>query len=359
MSVDVKPRRVLVAARPPEAPELAAVFTHAALKGWQMLPAGTLEQARSLAQQQRCEALVVDECLYERAAPAAFGWLCRQRDLPVVLLSANEPETLALAYGAGVSLCLPRRQTLKHPPLLAAALHRTAQWSDECRAGLRTVETLSQCRRQVDRLVSLLLRPVPTEAARQWLTQRQILERLQEEVCRSGRHGNVLSVAVGEVQAADADPDELADWTARSVAVAKRRCDIAGHYGLHGRRPRLLPALAAAPGRILSPARRPARAGPRVLWRVELRGGRRHRAQSLAPRREEPRRGQRGRWRRDCRRRGGRSEKRPATVAGRRHTRNVPRLRAHCGSRLPSARCRFTHAHLLPDFALASAARSW
>src|SRR5438094_3549448 len=234
MSVDVKPRRVLVAARPPEAPELAAVFTHAALKGWQMLPAGTLEQARSLAQQQRCEALVVDECLYERAAPAAFGWLCRQRDLPVVLLSANEPETLALAYGAGVSLCLPRRQTLKHPPLLAAALHRTAQWSDECRAGLRTVETLSQCRRQVDRLVSLLLRPVPADGARQWLTQRQILERLQEEVCRSGRHGNVLSVAVGEVQAADADPDELADWTARSLAVAKRRCDIAGHYGLHG-----------------------------------------------------------------------------------------------------------------------------
>src|SRR5262249_40139817 len=54
-------------------------------------------------------------------------------------------------------------------------------------------------------------------------------------VCRSSRHGNALSVAVGEVHAATADDaDDLTEWTAQTLARAKRRCDFAGHYGLHG-----------------------------------------------------------------------------------------------------------------------------
>src|SRR5262249_18230337 len=155
MPVEVK-RRVVLAARPSEVPQFAATFAHASMQGWQSLVADSLERCRSLVQHQLCDVLMVDECMYQRAGPSGLSWLARQREFPAVLLTGMEPEVLAVAYGEGLSVCLPRRQTLEHPPLLAAALDRAAHLQENWHTHRRTKEGLHQCRRQVDRLVSLL-----------------------------------------------------------------------------------------------------------------------------------------------------------------------------------------------------------
>jgi GGDEF domain-containing protein len=236
MAVEIERRRVLVAARPSEAAELHGLFADAALEGWDLLDADGVARARFLLQHNPCDVLIVDEGLYHTAGPVGLAWLVQDRDTPVICLTGMEAETVAQAYQQGVHLCVPRRLALEHPPLLAAALRRAAGAADAQRSARRTKEGLYQCRRQVDRLVNLLWRTVPGEAQRQWLPQRHILERLQEEVSRSGRHGNVFTVALGELQEADgaADGRELPEWTTDALVRAKRRCDVAGHYGLNG-----------------------------------------------------------------------------------------------------------------------------
>jgi GGDEF domain-containing protein len=114
-----------------------------------------------------------------------------------------------------------------------------AQLTELQRGQRRAREGWQQCRRHTDRLVNLLWRSVPADSQRPCLSQRYILERLHEEVARSNRHGSVFTVAVGEVQGEGENPkdeesDSWLDWLTATVARAKRRCDVAGHYGLRG-----------------------------------------------------------------------------------------------------------------------------
>jgi diguanylate cyclase (GGDEF)-like protein len=217
--------------------ELRTLFARAGLDEWDMADADCLQRARFLLQHNPCDVLLIDESLCPAADPAALAWLAPLGNVPAIFLAAMEPDTIARAYEAGASICLPRQATLDNPPMLAAALRRAASIGDMSNNLRRSADRLHQCRRQIDRLVHLVWRNVPMDPDQQLLTHRHVLERMQEEVARCGRHGQTFTVAVGEVQAEHAgtdSPDELADWTTSEVARAKRRCDVAGHYGLRG-----------------------------------------------------------------------------------------------------------------------------
>src|SRR5437762_3483613 len=77
----------------------------------------------------------------------------------------------------------------EHALLDRATVRRTRRRNDQLR----------DCRSQVTRLVNLLWDATPAEGRPRWFSQRYMLERLQEEICRSERHGNPLSVVLGEV----------------------------------------------------------------------------------------------------------------------------------------------------------------
>ena len=233
MQLDTESRRILLAAQPDDAEKLHQIFTNAPLDKWELLDAGSFERARFLLQHNTCDILLVDENFISPGANS-LGWLARNPDAPTVLLSTMEPESLACAYKQGVSMCLPREVALHHPEALAAALERNAGAVQSRHCLRRSADRLHQCRRQVDRLVNLLWRKAPTDVEKNWCTHRHVLERLLEEVARSGRHGNELTLAIGEVQPAEVDQRQtadLAEWTTAAVSKAKRRCDIAGHYG--------------------------------------------------------------------------------------------------------------------------------
>jgi diguanylate cyclase (GGDEF)-like protein len=167
-----------------------------------------------------------------------LAWLGRQPDAPLVFLGNEQAERFRAAYEHGASVCLPRSLTLGEPALLDAVLRRTVRGADLLRTHSRTKDTLLQCRRQVDRLVTMLWRTVPVEGDNHWFSQRHVLMRLQEEIARSDRHGVPLTVAVGEVQAPAGEPEQttvdLTDWMTDRVTSVKRRCDVAGQYGMQG-----------------------------------------------------------------------------------------------------------------------------
>lgn len=164
--------------------------------------------------------------------------IVRRDNPPTLLLADLEPSAVAKAFDSGVNLWLPRQHVLAHPELLAAALRRLASWWHLRSRHLRTGEALEDCRRQVDRLVDLLRRTGPLDVDKRWYTHRHMLERLDEEVARSRRHGTPLSIAVGEVcgrddELAAGEREDLVDWTASQIGHRKRRCDIIGRYGPH------------------------------------------------------------------------------------------------------------------------------
>jgi GGDEF domain-containing protein len=236
MLLELERRRVLVAARPDEEEALRPLFASDVMAGWEPVAADSFHQARFTLQHTACDVLLVDEGLYGAEGPEGLAWLAQQQDVPMVFLAGCEAEICTQAYEQGATICLPRRTTLDHPPLLAAALRRAARGADLIRCQRRTRESLHQSRRQVDRLIGLLWRTVPIDTQTQWCNQRHVLERLQEEVARSGRHGHPLTVAVGEVQAPAEDPanPDAGQWVPQRLARVKRRCDVAGQYGLHG-----------------------------------------------------------------------------------------------------------------------------
>jgi len=86
----------------------------------------------------------------------------------------------------------------------------------------------------------MLWHTIPTETRATWFSQRHMMERLYEEVMRSQRHGDPLTVVLAELSdgprqpVSDLPSDELAGWTARRVGKHKRRCDVGGQYGPHG-----------------------------------------------------------------------------------------------------------------------------
>jgi diguanylate cyclase (GGDEF)-like protein len=237
MVLECERKRVLLAARPSDSLELLATFSRPALKEWELVVAENFERARFTMQHTHCDAVVVDEGLYHATGSVGLDWLTQHRDVHAIFLGGMEPAAMAEAYTHGATICLPRHAALSHPELLEAALARAAGLAQAVRAAQRVKEGFHQCRRQVDRLVNLLWRTAPIDSQKHWFTQRHLLERVQEEVSRCGRHGATFTIALGEVHTLDDhvdQADDLADWTADVLFKTKRRCDVAGSYGLKG-----------------------------------------------------------------------------------------------------------------------------
>jgi diguanylate cyclase (GGDEF)-like protein len=237
MQPDRPHRRVLVVADSPEA-ALPRLFDAEPLAHYEPVPAESLSAAHFALQHNPCDLLLIDEPVYRREGAEPFAWLARRHRLPSVVLTEPTPEAARLAYRHGAGVWLPRGLALEAPELLATALERAGGAAEVQRGARKADESLRMSRRQVDRLVALLWRTLPLDVERRWLSQRHMLERLQEEVSRTQRYGIDLTVALGEVEADEeawtSSGVAVGDWTADRVARGKRRCDVAGQYGLRG-----------------------------------------------------------------------------------------------------------------------------
>lgn len=238
MRSDCERRRVLVAAGPARENVLRDLFAAPALGRWEGVAADGLARARFVQQHHPCNLLLVDDDLLARDGWQGLAWLTDGSAAAVVFLSAAVSETVTRAYRHGVHVWLPRDLALADPALLAAALDRAAQLGETEGKLLRTTEQLTQARRHVDRLVGLIWRSAPGADHQPHLfSQRYMLERLEEELARSRRHGTPLTLAVGEVRPPEAAPEEPVDWVgvaSARLARAKRACDVAGQYGPQG-----------------------------------------------------------------------------------------------------------------------------
>lgn len=229
--------RVLVVADSPAQDLLSLIFRERELSAWEPSIADSFEQARFRLQHEHWDALLLDESLLPLHDSEGLAWLGSQREVPVVLLTSPDSDLIARALEAGVQQWLPRDLALQSPAVLAAALGQSARLADVWRASVVAGKELRESRRQVGRLVNRLWEVAHTGAGVRWHSQRYLLERLQEEIGRADRHGEMVSVVVGEVlpQAGEtADQPLLGKWAAEQLAHSKRRCDLAGHYGLHG-----------------------------------------------------------------------------------------------------------------------------
>jgi diguanylate cyclase (GGDEF)-like protein len=233
-------RRVLFAGLGRERDALLAQFDSGLFPGWEAVPADGLERARFVLQMEPCDVLVLDADLYRASDGDALSWLGGPDRTPLLFLTDVTPGLVVEALNHGADHWLPRDLALSCPPLMAAMLRTAAYLGDLRRKAKQAGETLSDCRRQISRLVSLLWEVSPVEGRSGWFNQRHMLERLDEEVARTQRHGGSFTVVLGEVQGSrkeqlsSTETHHLATWTASRVTQVKRRCDVAGQYGPHG-----------------------------------------------------------------------------------------------------------------------------
>jgi GGDEF domain-containing protein len=229
----IAPRRVLIATDGSQEAQLRDLFLRQLADLWQPATADSFEQAHFLMQHNPCDVVLVDEGLYHREGAEGLSWLSEQTRAPVAFLASESPAALTEAIRRGVHFWLPRSLALSNPLLLSAALERVAQLGRMRDSAEKTGEDLDEARRQVDRLVQMLWQAAPMDPSTHWFTQHYMLERLYEEMARSGRHGAPLTVAVGEL-ATRTTADALPGWTVRQITRKKRRSDVAGQYGPKG-----------------------------------------------------------------------------------------------------------------------------
>jgi GGDEF domain-containing protein len=239
MTADLPLRRVLVAATAAESPSLRKPFAADALAGWQILEADSWERVRFLLGYDACDVLLVDESLAPEGDAEGFTALGGRPEVPAVLLTRPAAAAVARGLATGADLWLPRELALGHPPVLAAGLEQAVRHGDLRRRLRLTGATLQDSRRHVGRLVDLLWHHAPHDPRTRLFTHRHMLERLQEEIARTARHGSPFSLVLGEVRrpsetgAAPPSP-QLTAWAAERIGRARRRCDVAGRYGPHG-----------------------------------------------------------------------------------------------------------------------------
>jgi hypothetical protein len=227
--------------------------------GWDVMEADSLAHARFLQQFDPFDVVLVDHAQVDEADRDNLSRLALPAWTSLVVLSDAErgagfqPASLESgrsaslesgrletcptnAEGQGPQHWLPRRPALEHPSLLAVVLSQAAQVSKLQRNLQQLEQTLQTSRCQADRLVELLWQGLPAEGRIAWLTQRNVLERLGEEVTRSQRYAVPLSVVLGELDGDSPQPEhgERIGWVARQISGSKRRCDVAGQYGPNG-----------------------------------------------------------------------------------------------------------------------------
>lgn len=227
-------RRVLVAAA--ALGPMQDLFCQEPLERWEILETDSFPLAHFTLQYTPCDLLLVNDDLLEREGDSAMAWLAFQRPIPMVYLSGNSPERLAKALELGIAHCLPRATALAAPSLLDRALEQALHRGQMERRQQELHSQLSQTRRHVDRLVNLLWRTTPGQGDLPWYTQRHMMERLQEELARAGRHQMPLTVAVGELSTEGRGEETIPvpDWATEVIVRSKRRSDVAGQYGPNG-----------------------------------------------------------------------------------------------------------------------------
>jgi diguanylate cyclase (GGDEF)-like protein len=233
-------RTLLLASARPDRQTLRSLLDSPLFCAWDVREADSIERTRFILQMEPCDVLVLDSAFYRNGDPGDVSWLTAQHVTPVLLLGEPEEALVVSALQNGARQWLSRELALAQPAILEATLRQIALIGDIQRKARAASEALHDSRRQVSRLVSLLWDSVPGDGRRSWFPQRHMLERLEEEVDRSKRHGETLTVALGEVYAsrgmvlATEDSQKLASWTVARVTEGKRRCDVAGQYGPGG-----------------------------------------------------------------------------------------------------------------------------
>ncbi len=228
--------RLLLLTNPAEAETLRALLATRPLAEWEVLEAESQEHARFLQQWDPCDVILVDSSRMTEGDRTELTRLTFPRRTPLIVL-VDAARTAHLHAGQVPEHWLPRQLVLEHPVALTTVLRQAAQFSQLNRILQYREEALQDSRRQVNRLVNLLWNTIPSETPAPWFTQRQMLERLHEEVTRCKRYGDDLSVVVGELagnpgQPLDQiDPGQLTAWLATGLGQHKRRSDVAGQYG--------------------------------------------------------------------------------------------------------------------------------
>ncbi len=223
-------RRVLIAVNKTHEGEVKSLFQRDPLSQWLPLFADSFSQARFTLLHNPCDSLIVHEDLLEAEGSQGLAWLAWQREFPTIFVGQSAA-MFQRAYELGARHCLAFDMALTHPPLLATVLDQSRRNMDVSASLKRAKDQLSQTRRHVDRLVTLMWRAAPRHEDSQWYSEPFILERLQEELARAERYKLPLSLAVGEMNdEAEADPS-LPEWTPELLVKTKRRCDVVGQYG--------------------------------------------------------------------------------------------------------------------------------
>jgi hypothetical protein len=231
---------VMLAATDVERVFLRQPFARPPLDQWDLLEADSLERVRFLLQHNTCDALVVDESLYPRLETDGLVWLVKFSKAPLIYLSHEQPQLASAALTQGVAQWLPRDLAIACPALFDALLRRANEAAHLVDRERRAAAELRECRRQTNRLVSLLWETSAGESPKRWHSQRQMMERFHEEVARTERHGSPLTLVLGEVRLSSAVPvpadaaSVMETWPAEQITDAKRRADVAGQYGPNG-----------------------------------------------------------------------------------------------------------------------------
>lgn len=226
-----EPDRVLIVASDDKRPPVVELFATPRIIGWEVVEADSFEVAGTLLVQGPVDVLLVDHSVYRADLDQELMRLREGREMAAILLAGSSPTQLARALETGVQQWLPRKLALSHPELLQAALDQALRWTQLARHARQAGEAHQECRRQVHRLVSLLWEAVPVDTQTSWLTQRSILERLEEEVARATRYRLPFSVVLGEIEGGFSGALSLTRWITERIRLARRRSDILGRYG--------------------------------------------------------------------------------------------------------------------------------
>ena len=223
-------RRLLLIAGEP----LRSVWRDMLPADWDVGVTASVEHGRMVQRVGACDVVLLSSDRLDAGDLESADRLFVKDGSPVVLVSERPDQRVLSAITAG-AVWLPSAAAREYPAFLVAVL-------DQAMARAQSVGPSSGCRCQarVDRLLDLLWQATPGAGPGPWFSQRHMLERLDEEVSRTQRDGVPLSVILGEVRLEDGHPlaservAKLHEWAASQIAKAKRRCDVAGQYGLDG-----------------------------------------------------------------------------------------------------------------------------
>jgi hypothetical protein len=231
-------RPVLVVAREGPPAALRNVFATERLQDWEPREATDVLHARFLLQGGSCEVMLLDSPGRGNEEVEAICRLAARHRVPVVVLNGSEWSVDGGAAEKGWHLCLPRDLALAHPALLDEALAAAARCRRLQREVGRAAAALRECGRRADRLAALLWEAAACDHP-QWLTQRSLMGRLEQELARAHRHRVPLGLVIGEVREGPGGAEECAPvgtrtWVIDQITRGKRRSDVSGQYGPRG-----------------------------------------------------------------------------------------------------------------------------